>query len=43
MSKEDYRDKIEEHRQSFEEEQKEQQALSRVSRMKKNGNDNKTK
>ncbi|UZN00701.1 hypothetical protein OL548_15070 [Lysinibacillus sp. MHQ-1] len=37
MSKEDYRDKIEEHRQSFEDEQNEQQTLSRVSRMNKNG------
>ncbi|GLC87093.1 LysM peptidoglycan-binding domain-containing protein [Lysinibacillus piscis] len=35
MSKEDYRDKMEEHRQSFEGE--EQETLSRVSRMDKNG------
>jgi len=41
MSKEDYRDKIEEHRQSFEDEQKDQQNLSRVSRMNKNGSPNK--
>ena len=41
MSKEDYRDKIEEHRQSFVEEQTEQQDLSRVSRMNKNGGNNK--
>ncbi len=41
MSKEDYRDKIEEHRQSFEEEQEEQQTLSRASRMNKNGSNNK--
>ncbi|MFJ7734866.1 LysM peptidoglycan-binding domain-containing protein [Lysinibacillus sp. NPDC097287] len=36
MSKEDYRDKIEEHRQSFEEET-DQTTLSRASRVKRNG------
>ncbi|MEG0259019.1 MAG: LysM peptidoglycan-binding domain-containing protein [Lysinibacillus sp.] len=41
MSKEDYRDKIEEHRQSFEVEKEQEQPLSRVSRMNRNGSDNK--
>ena len=40
MSKEDYRDKIEEHRQSFEGEE-EQGTLSRASRVKRNGGTNK--